>query len=79
MKNVLKLIATIVISFSLFGCGEMFPSDGRFVVIEVTSWGDKIYKFRLKPIVGNNGNIWYLKDSANKYIVGDTIIISKLK
>jgi hypothetical protein len=72
----MKQLLTITAIFFLFGCGEMFPCDGSFIVKGVEPYDKGRYKYHLVSVTTNQ-NSFYLKDSANKYIVGDTVYITK--
>ena len=68
-----KLI--IILTLLLTACDESFPSDGRFVCRDVHPNRPKMYKYQFISIKGRNA-LWVV-DSANKYIVGDTIYLTK--
>ena len=71
-----KIITVILATVLLSSCGEFFPSDGRFYIKNVQPYKKGVYQYQLISVIGKNG--FWLKDSANKYIVGDTVIITPL-
>lgn len=71
------IVAVVLISAVLTSCGEFMPSDGRFYIKTVRPYGKGIYQYQMISVTGKNS--WWLKDSANKYIVGDTITFTPNK
>ncbi len=66
-KLFLASIGLIVLS----GCSDISPSGTDFIIKDVSPNAYKIYKYHCISIKGYAD--FYMKDSANKYIVGDTI------
>jgi len=69
-----KLI--IILILLLTACDEFFPSDGTFICKYVESGNQKIYNYQFISIKGHNA--FWVKDTANKYTVGDTIYLTKI-
>ena len=77
MKRTARYFINIIIaSVLLSGCNEFFPSNGHFVVDHVESLSDNLYKYTLVSLKGDG--LLFIKDSANKYIIGDTVILVPL-
>ena len=73
-QNLRSFILAILSLATIFSsCGEFMPSDGRFCVRNVQPYGKGVYQYYMVSVTGKNS--WWLKDSANKYIVGDTVTI----
>jgi hypothetical protein len=69
-----KLI--IILTLFLTACGELLPADGEFVCVDVDPYHHlKMYKYRFQSTKGRV--MFCTVDSANKYIVGDTIYLTK--
>ncbi len=64
-----------IICLFLLSCGELMPSDGRYVVINVSPYDKGKYKYQLTSVKGKDA-IWMV-DSSSKYVVGDTLTIKK--
>lgn len=75
-RRITNLYGLLLVIISLYGCGELMPSDGRFYVKDLETVGNGMYKYQVVSIKGNNS--FWIKDSANKYIVGDTLIVVPL-
>jgi hypothetical protein len=60
-----------ILLLSLTACSKVFPTDGRFTCVDVNSYKLGYYKYRMESVKGRG--IFYMIDSANKYIVGDTL------
>lgn len=67
------LAANLLLAAVFSGCGELMPSDGRFYIKTVQPYIKGIYQYQMISVTGKNS--WWLKDSANKYIVGDTVTV----
>lgn len=65
------LAAILMLAAVFSSCGELMPSDGRFYIKSVQPYQKGIYQYQMISVTGKNS--WWLKDSANKYIVGDTV------
>jgi hypothetical protein len=65
--------AILLLAAVFSSCGELMPSDGRFYIKSVQPYDKGIYQYQMISVTGKNS--WWLKDSANKYIVGDTVMV----
>ena len=71
----MKKIFLIPISLiALCSCSELYPSGTDFIIKDVRASEYKIYKYHCVSIKGNCD--FFMKDSANKYIVGDTLTLN---
>lgn len=80
MKNILKILASLIIIIALNSCSSFVPTEGVFVVRNLESYGTKdskpLYKYHLQSTKGIS-NFYY--KSENFYNVGDTLVLKSVK